>query len=99
MKVAQLCLTVCDPMDYAVLEFSRPEYWNWEPVPSPGDLPNKIDSQFSSVVYPEVALAVKNLPVNAGDVRDGGFDPWVRKILWKRNWHPTQYLCLENPVD
>jgi len=25
------------------------------------------------------ALGVKNLPANAGDVRDG-FDPWVRKI-------------------
>jgi len=23
---------------------------------------------------------VKNLPANAGDV---GFDPWVRKILWR----------------
>ena len=22
------------------MEFSRPEYWNWYPFPSPGDLPN-----------------------------------------------------------
>ena len=34
-KVTQLCLTLCDPM-----EFSRPEYWSGQPFPSPGDLPN-----------------------------------------------------------
>ena len=32
---------------------------------------------------------IKNLPANAGDKRDGGFDPWVRKILWRRKWQPT----------
>ena len=31
--------------------------------------------------------------------RRWGFDPWVRKILWKRKWQPTQYSCLENLVD
>jgi len=30
------------------------------------------------------ALVVKNPPANAGDVRDVGFDPWVRKIPWRR---------------
>ena len=34
-----------------------------------------------------VALEVKNPPANAGDAR--GFDPWVRKIPWKRKWQPT----------
>ena len=36
VTVAQSCLTLCDPMNYTVMEFSRPEYWS----PSPGDLPN-----------------------------------------------------------
>ena len=32
---------------------------------------------------------VKNLPVNAGDMRHR-FDPWVRKIPpWRRKWQPT----------
>ena len=31
---------------------------------------------------------VKNPPANVGDVGDG-FDPWVRKIPWKRKWQPT----------
>ena len=28
VKVAQSCLTPCDPMDYTVHGFSRPEYWS-----------------------------------------------------------------------
>ena len=38
-----------------------------------------------------VALVVKNLPANAGDIRRslGQEDPWVRKILWRRKWQPT----------
>jgi len=35
-----------------------------------------------------VVLVVKNLPANAGDVRLR-FDPWVRKIPWRRAWPPT----------
>ena len=27
-----------------------------------------------------MALMIKNLPVNAGDIRDFRFDPWVGKI-------------------
>ena len=30
---------------------------------------------------------MKNLPANAGDII--GFDPWVRKISWRRAWQPT----------
>ena len=28
-----------------------------------------------------------------------GFDPWVRKIPWRRAGNPLQYSCLENPMD
>ena len=28
-----------------------------------------------------------------------GFHPWVGKIPWMRAWQPTQYSCLENPMD
>ena len=31
---------------------------------------------------------IKNLPVNAGDVRCG-FNPWVSKVPWRREWQPT----------
>ena len=44
-EVAQLCPTLCDPMDCAhqappSMGFSRQEYWSGSPFPSPGDLPN-----------------------------------------------------------
>ena len=42
-KLLQLCLTLCDPMDYSPpgslsMEFSRQKYWNRLPFPSAGDL-------------------------------------------------------------
>jgi len=27
------------------------------------------------------------------------FDPWLRKITWRRKWQPLQYSCLENAMD
>ena len=44
VKVTQLCLTLCDPMDCSppgssVHEFSRQEYWSRLPCPPPGDHP------------------------------------------------------------
>ena len=36
----------------------------------------------------QIALMVKNLPANAGDIRHG-FNPWVGKISWRRVWHLT----------
>ena len=44
--VAQLCPTLCDPMDYIAcqaslsMEFSKQEYWSGLPFPPPEDLPN-----------------------------------------------------------
>ena len=34
-------------------------------------------------------LVAKNLPANEGDAKGRGFDPWVRKISWRRAWQPT----------
>ena len=36
----------------------------------------------------QAALVVKNPPANARHKRCG-FNPWVRKILWRRAWLPT----------
>ena len=27
------------------------------------------------------------------------FNPWIRKIPRRREWHPLEYSCLENPMD
>ena len=44
-EVAQLCPSLCDPMDYrlpgsSIRGIFRQEYWSGLPFPSPGDLPN-----------------------------------------------------------
>ena len=31
--------------------------------------------------------------------RRHGFDPWVRKIPWRRKWQPLHYSCLRNSMD
>ena len=37
---------------------------------------------------------VKDLPGQYRKHRGSGFDPWVRKIPWRRKWHPTLvFLC------
>ena len=47
----------------------------------------------------QVALVVKNLPANAGNVRDLGLIPGLGRSPGKGNGHPLQYSCLENPMD
>ena len=37
----------------------------------------------------QVVLMVKNPPANAGYLRCA-FNPWVRKIPWRRTWQPTR---------
>ena len=36
---------------------------------------------------------------SACQCRRCGFDPWVRKITWRREGDPLQYSCLENPIE
>jgi len=31
----------------------------------------------------------KKAPANAGDITGTGFNPWIRKIPWRRAWQPT----------
>ena len=40
----------------------------------------------------EVALVIKNLLANAGDIKRCGFHSWVRKIPWRRVWQPTSVI-------
>ena len=41
---------------------------------------------------------VKNPPVNAGDVRDVGLIPGLRRSPGGGHGNPLQYSCLENPM-
>ena len=42
---------------------------------------------------------VKNLPANAGDVRDMGLIPGLGRSPGGGHGNPLQYSCLKNPVD
>ena len=46
----------------------------------------------------QVALAVRNLPANAGDVRDAGSIPGSGRSPGGGHGTPLQYSCLENPM-
>ena len=41
---------------------------------------------------------VKNLPANAGDIKDAGLIPGLGRSSGGHN-NPLQYSCLENPKD
>ena len=46
-----------------------------------------------------VALLVKDLPANAGDIKDMGLIPWFGRFPGGRHGNPFPYSCLENPMD
>ena len=48
---------------------------------------------------PQVALVAKNLPANAGDIRDACLIPESGRSPGVGNGNPLQYYCLENPMD
>ena len=47
----------------------------------------------------QVALVVKNLPANIGDVRDVGSISGSGRSPGEGHDNPLQYFCLENPMD
>jgi len=51
------------------------------------------------VLASQVALVVKKLPANAGDIRDAGSIPGMGRSLGGGHGNPLQYSCLENPMD
>ena len=47
----------------------------------------------------QVVLVVKNLPANAGDIRDTGSVPGLGRSPGDGQLNPLQCSCLENPMD
>ena len=47
----------------------------------------------------QVVLAVRNLPANAGDLRDTGSIPELGKSRGGGHGNPLQCSCLGNPMD
>ena len=46
-----------------------------------------------------MAVVVKNLPANAGDIRDSGLIPGSGRSPGEGRDNPLQYPSLENPMD
>ena len=46
-----------------------------------------------------MALVVKNMSANAGDVRGVGLIPGSGRSPGRGHDNPLQYACLENPMD
>ena len=46
-----------------------------------------------------LALVVKNLPANTGDVKDAGLILGSGRCSGGGHGNPLQYSCLENPMD
>ena len=46
-----------------------------------------------------MALVVRNLPANVGDVRDAGHIAGLGRYHGGGHGNPFQYFCLENPID
>ena len=47
----------------------------------------------------QVTLMLKNLPANAGDVRDSDSIPGSGRFPGGEHGNALQYSCLENPMD
>ena len=47
----------------------------------------------------QLALVVKNLPANAGDVRNAGLIPGWGRSPGGGPGNPLQNSCMENPMD
>ena len=64
---------------------------------------DELSSYILAVVYAlgasQLALVVKNLPVNTGGLRDMGSIPGSRISPGGENGNPVQYCCLENSMD
>ena len=71
---------------------------------NPQNIKNMISFEFgmTNTVWKwasKVALVVKNLLANAGDIKDTDSFPGSRWSPGGGNGNPLQYSCLENPMD
>ena len=55
--------------------------------------------QYTGQGASQLALVVKNLLANVGDIGDTGSIPRLRRSPGGGYGNPLQYSCLENPMD
>ena len=107
VKIAQLCPTLCNPMDYTVcMEFSRPEYWSGQPFPSPRGLPNPgIEPRSPTLQVDSLPAEPQGKPKNTG-MGSLSLLQWIfptqesnqgllhfRRILYQLNYERSKQRC------
>ena len=96
VKVAQSCLTLCDPMDYTVHGILRARMLEWAAIPFSGDLLNPgIEPRYPAPQAYSLSAEPEGKPKNTGvgkpipspaDLPDPGIKPGLlhcRKILYQ----------------
>ena len=91
--------------------FSRQEYWNDLPFPTPGHLPDpgiepRSPALLADSSLPEIpgmgfqsGASVKNPPANVEDIKDTGSVPQSGRSPGGGHGNPLQYSCLKSPMD
>ena len=101
----QSCLTLCDPTDHgppgsSVHGILQARILEWVAISFSSD---KVWSEgrglISRIWASQVALVVKKLPANAGDVRTAGSILRSRRSPGGGYGNSLKYSCLENPMD
>jgi len=72
---------------------------NWSKVTQPPSAKSGFKSKSRSTWASQMALVVKSLPAKAGDIRDIGSIPGLRRSPREGNGNPFQYSCQENPMN
>ena len=67
--------------------------------PLGGDFGGELNTCICVAGASQVALVVKNLPANAGQVRDVGSIPGSGRSPGGEHGNRLQYSCLENPMN
>ena len=62
-------------------------------------LPLRFKKTYTAKRSSQVVLMVKNLPANAGDIRDMGSTPRSGRSPGGGHSNPLQYFCQENPMN
>ena len=93
-----------DPLEKGMVTYSSILAWIIPGTEEPGGLQfiglQRIRHDWATNTWAsQVAGVVKNLPDNAGDIRDVGSIPRLGRSPGGGHVNPLQYSCLENPID
>ena len=83
----------CHPSTYCVQAALPGTDWG----PCPRELPVR-ERESTGWIIPRW-LSGKESVCQYGRCKRCGFDPWFRKIPWRRKCNPLLYFCLENAID